>query len=820
MNSAYSRAYSRVQIFQDDQPKLSAVRPSSGLVTPVRTDIADTSEVGTTGNFVNQDVNGLLAGTAWDTTSITYAFQTSTASYGPSYSDQNALAGFRSLSAAQESVVRYAFSLISAYTPIIFTEASGSGLNQATIRLADSSYPPTSYSYYPSSADVGGDVFYGNIRNTFPAKGGYTFSSIMHEIGHTLGLKHGQDDDGQHGILPATHNSTEWSIMDYHSYVGATDSYYDNSEGSGNQTYMTDDISALQYLYGANFSSNSGNTTYSWSPLTGEEFINGVGQGASTTNTIYSSIWDGNGINTYDLSNYTSNLKIDLQPGDWSTFAVSQLADLNGKDTELPPGNVINANEYNNDPRSLIENANGGSGNDILIGNNADNHLDGGAGNDVLSGGNGNDTAIFSGTANEYVLTEISIGNYTIVGPDGTDQLQSIEQLQFGSSGPAPIGSFLDDYNSNTTTAGRIAAGTSLEATINFARDSDWFSTTLTVGMTYSFNERGSHTGVGTLSEPLLRLLDSAGSVQVAVNDNRGWNLDSSITYTPTHTGTYYVSAEGFGNSIGTYQLSEVGPYGISLSSLGTVQEASVGAGVTVIEAVTSTGGLKTVYEEVLTSSGSVETAYKAITLSSTGAASFLVHLAKTGDKIKLVNSATNPTVTATSNAITITEPTTTKFLTGTLPKPLHTGLQKITGAGGVAGLQLERVTQGSFNTPGQTGWIRATVASNGSWSATLNFTKAGMLTHIFAENGGSKTVLDLVDGTSRASTSVSATARIPTVNLQDSILNDMSVRTADVIKSKGLSVAPEVLPFSASVLSHVQIDPVFMLGHHMAMFT
>ncbi len=35
---------------------------------------------------------------------------------------------------------------------------------------------------------------------------------------------------------------------------------------------MIDDIAALQYMYGANYTTYSGDTTYTWSPTTGEEF--------------------------------------------------------------------------------------------------------------------------------------------------------------------------------------------------------------------------------------------------------------------------------------------------------------------------------------------------------------------------------------------------------------------------------------------------------------------------------------------------------------------------------------------------------------------
>ena len=86
--------------------------------------------------------------------------------------------------------------------------------------------------------------------------------------------------------------------------------------------------------------------------------------------------------------------------------------------------------------------------------------------------------------------------------------------------------------------------------------------------------------------------------------------------------------------------------------------------------------------------------------------------------------------------------------LTGTLPNPLYVGTETVTGTGGIAGLQVERITQGTYNTPGSTGWVKATVAANGDWTAQLTFDKPGQLAHVYAENGGSTRVVDLVDGT------------------------------------------------------------------------
>src|SRR6516162_5208715 len=229
---------------------------------PIRTKIGNLGAGGNAGiGFTAQDINGLLSGSAWDTHSITYSFPASAANYGSGYGAGEPMKGFHALSSAQQSVVRYALNLISQYTLLTFTQVTESNTNHAMIRFGDSAVPPTSWTYLPSASK----------------EGSYVYVSILHEIGHALGLKHGQENDGKHGVLPAGHDSGEWSVMDYHSYLGSGLTYT-NAAGSGNQTYMIDDIAALQNLYGANYSTNAGNTTYSWSPTTGEMFINGVGQ--------------------------------------------------------------------------------------------------------------------------------------------------------------------------------------------------------------------------------------------------------------------------------------------------------------------------------------------------------------------------------------------------------------------------------------------------------------------------------------------------------------------------------------------------------------
>src|SRR6185312_12381836 len=150
----------------------------------------------------------------------------------------------------------------------------------------------------------------------------------LHETGHLLGLKHPHEADAPFPAMPADKDSLEYSIMSYHSYVGSPLSGYTNGTYSFPQSLMMYDIAAIQAMYGANYNTNSGNTVYTWNPTTGQESINGVGQLAPGGNKVFETIWDGGGTDTYDFSNYTTALKIDLNPGGWTTTSTTQLASL------------------------------------------------------------------------------------------------------------------------------------------------------------------------------------------------------------------------------------------------------------------------------------------------------------------------------------------------------------------------------------------------------------------------------------------------------------------------------------------------------------
>jgi len=74
-------------------------------------------------------------------------------------------------------------------------------------------------------------------------------------------------------------------------------------------------------------------------------------------------LWDGGGNDTYDFSNYSTDVKADLRPGEWSSPSQEQIAVLSrsGDPEVMARGSIANAYLYNGDTRSLIENAIGGA---------------------------------------------------------------------------------------------------------------------------------------------------------------------------------------------------------------------------------------------------------------------------------------------------------------------------------------------------------------------------------------------------------------------------------------------------------------------------
>ncbi len=367
---------------------------SAGAETAPTTGVSDPGEIW----------KGVIAGDRWAVADLDFSFPTSASFYSEGYGSYDEPDyGFAALSATQIEAVRTLLGQIQEFTGLTFTETTETATDHALMRFALTDTIVTALGYFPAGTEEGGDSWYNSTGYGDPVLGSYAYNEgFMHEIGHTLGLAHGHDTGNVYGALPTERDSNEFSVMTYRDHVGDELDYNENETWGNPQSYMMYDIAALQFMYGADFSDTgnvwSGDSVYTFSTTTGEMFINGAGQGTPGGNRIFRTIWDGHGEDTYDLANYTTDLSIDLQPGEWSTFSVDQLADLDegSRDTNLSRGNVANALLYEDDLRSLIENAVGGSGDDAIVGNVGANVLRGNAGADRLDGMGGDDT-LFGG---------------------------------------------------------------------------------------------------------------------------------------------------------------------------------------------------------------------------------------------------------------------------------------------------------------------------------------------------------------------------------------------------------------------------------------
>ena len=389
---------------------------------------------GPTGNTY---VDSVLTGLKWGASTLTFSFPASASYYSDSYaSGDEPSNNFHAFTDAQQSAVR---SILQSYSDVInvtFVETTETSSNHADIRYAESNDPATAWGYYPGSGK-GGDTWfnYGHHYYDDPKPGNYAFTAMIHETGHAMGLKHPHEASGSFAAMPVDHDSLEYSVMSYRSYVGAsTSSGYTNGASSYPQTLMMYDIAALQQMYGADYSTHSGDTVYKWDPSTGQMSIDGSDQAKPAGNKVFMTLWDGGGNDTYDLSNYTGNLNVNLQPGGWTTLSTTQLADLGNGHSAA--GNVANALLYKGNTASLIENVICGNGNDQVTGNAANNTFTGNGGNDTFYGSSGSDTCVYSGVSTSYTYTQTGTATWIVDshGAEGIDTLTGIEYLKFADT--------------------------------------------------------------------------------------------------------------------------------------------------------------------------------------------------------------------------------------------------------------------------------------------------------------------------------------------------------------------------------------------------
>ena len=131
-------------------------------------------------------------------------------------------------------------------------------------------------------------------NNASFADGTHAALTLMHEIGHALGLKHPFEKTDSLGhteeppYLTGSENATAWSVMSYNS-----------NKAQYQLQYSPLDVAALQYLYGPNPSARAGNDTY------------------AIDSQAPNFIWDGAGDDTLTAAASPQGCTVYLTPGYW-----------------------------------------------------------------------------------------------------------------------------------------------------------------------------------------------------------------------------------------------------------------------------------------------------------------------------------------------------------------------------------------------------------------------------------------------------------------------------------------------------------------------
>jgi serralysin len=107
-----------------------------------------TSTISPTGNAY---IDGVLYGTKWAVTTLTFSFPSSASFYGSGYGSGEPGTNFEALNSLQMDATRAILAEYSAIANLTFQEITETSTQHADIRLAESDKPSTAWAYYPSS---------------------------------------------------------------------------------------------------------------------------------------------------------------------------------------------------------------------------------------------------------------------------------------------------------------------------------------------------------------------------------------------------------------------------------------------------------------------------------------------------------------------------------------------------------------------------------------------------------------------------------------------------------------------------------------------
>jgi hypothetical protein len=421
--------------------------PDSDTISKAAAKSSVNNSIGTLLTSDNQYVRSLVndEGDIWTSDTITYHFNESIPSV---YNNQGSeySYGWSSLNSAERSAANGAVEQLDAIVAVSLVEGDSSSDIRFNVNYQSSS---AGYAFSPGEG-IGGDIFLnvgGRDNPGYYNPNMYGYSTVLHELGHAMGLKHSFEGNV---VLPSGVEDTDHSVMSYTltRYIVPNFTVADNrisvvfEQKAYSAEYMLYDVAALQSMYGAEMTTNVTDTNYELD-LSKEQ---------------YHMIWDAGGTDTIDVSAATGASDIDMAPGTISTVNLNSYSDqVAATKAYLHENGAKNSDDWVDEVYAtvadtlytgennltitygtIIENLSTGSADDTIKDNSVDNVIKSGAGDDVIYLGRGGNDVIDcgEGTDTVYVTGEIeqstlADGGLVIIGAGYAATIYNHESILF-----------------------------------------------------------------------------------------------------------------------------------------------------------------------------------------------------------------------------------------------------------------------------------------------------------------------------------------------------------------------------------------------------
>ncbi|MEG9491116.1 Ig-like domain-containing protein, partial [Mannheimia indoligenes] len=349
-----------------------------------------------------------------------------------------------------KEMFRHAYKKLSEYTNIRFEEvnswqeANGNNSELGTGTDGSLIFMSKLTGGYATAAAIGyqgGNVVWNEtVSGANPQKTDYNHYLALHEIMHTLNLRHAHESFsglGRNAISGNVPTATAENHIAEASGEFSHMSYWNVTTAMGDRDMRLYDLAYLHYRFGVNREHRAGDDVYTFKTYDTRK-VDG---------DVY--IWDGNGVDTFDASAEKEGVTVNLTPGSWNYRGTERkfnfLSDgrdiydrysyfgLDGSETiggrvrnsfterfnPVPDtANQVEIKKYQEGQSFIgygtqIENLIGSKFADKLTGNNADNNIFGGAGDDTIIGGLGDDF-INGGEGNDLMFGNAGNDTYVI----------------------------------------------------------------------------------------------------------------------------------------------------------------------------------------------------------------------------------------------------------------------------------------------------------------------------------------------------------------------------------------------------------------------